>query len=198
MEIIHGLWTAPPGQIRFNFMLLAIGAALYFGSATVIAVIRWLALLAVIPAIAGPVQQILMSPLELAIVQLRLYPGQVILYHLPLVFTAAVATLVALRLNTAPVRAALRTHGKKPGGPLVPAILGLLLLICSTIFMRHMLEGPDAVQAAEMVANRFGSKYKYFTNGLNIVTDNQGTTVYATVQMWNEKEALQVPVQWRR
>lgn len=197
LELIYGLWTAPPGQIRFNFLLLAVGLALYFGGTRAIAVIRWLALLAVAPAILMPVQQMLLAPFELTTVQFRLYPGQVIGFLVPMLISAVVAVVLARRLNSEPVKAALRAHGRVPASPIVPVVLGLLLMIGSTAFLRHMLHGPDAIQAAEMVAKRFGTKYKYFTNGLNVVNNN-GTTVYATVQMWNEKEAVQVPVNWRR
>jgi len=197
LELIYGLWTAPPGQIKLNFLLLAVGLVLYFGGTRAIAVIRWLALLTVVPAVLMPVQQMLLAPLELTIVQFRLYPGQVIAFLVPMLVSAVVAVVLAWRLNGEPVKAALRAHGRVPASPIVPVVLGLLLIIGSTAFLRHMLNGPDAVQAADMVAKRFGTKYKYFTNGLNVVNNN-GTTVYATVQMWNEKEAIQVPVNWRR
>jgi len=114
-----------------------------------------------------------------------------------LLLSAVVAVVLAWRLNSEPVKAELRTHGRVPAGPAVPVALGLLLIIGSTAFLRHTLDGPDAAQAADMAAKRFGAKYKYFTNRLNVVKNN-GTTVYATVQMWNEKEAIQVPVNWRR
>ena len=55
---------------------------------------------------------------------------------------------------------------------------------------------PKLVTAA-MVEQKFGTKYKYFTNRLNVVK-HEGTTVYATVQIWNDQEAREVPVQWRR
>jgi hypothetical protein len=76
-------------------------------------------------------------------------------------------------------------------------VLGLLVIIGSTAILRSTLAGPEAARAAEMAANRFGTKYKYFTNRVNVVNDH-GTTVYATVQMWNDTEALQVAVNWRR
>jgi hypothetical protein len=197
LELIFGLWTAPPGQIKLNFLLLAVGLALYFGSTRVIAVIRWLALLTVVPAVLMPLQQTLLAPLELTMVQLRLYPSQVVAFFVPLILSAVVAVVLAWRLNSEPVKAALRTHGRVPAGPIVPVVLGLLLIIGSTAFLRQALNGPDAAQATNMVAKRFGTKYKYFTNQVNVV-NNKGTTVYATVQMWNEKEAIQVPVNWRR
>lgn len=197
LELIYGQWTAPPGQVNLNFMLLAAGLALYFGSAKVVAAIRWIALFTVVPAVVMPVQQALLAPIELTMVQLRLYPTQVVMFFAPLIVTAVVASIVASRLNSGPVKAMLRAQGRGPGSPVVPAVLGLLVIIGSTVFLHNTLTGPDAAQAAEMAANRFGTKYKYFTNRLNVV-NNRGTTVYAIVQMWNDKEALQVPVQWRK
>jgi hypothetical protein len=197
LELIYGQWTAPPGQIKLDLMSLAVGLALYFGGAKVVAAIRWTALFAVVPIVVMPVQQALLFPIELTKVQLRLFPSQVIMFYLPMIITAVVVSLVASRLNSEPVKAMLRAHGRRPGGLLVPVVLGLLLIIGGTVFLHNTLEGPDAAQAAEMAKNRFGTKYKYFTSRLNVVHDD-GTTVYATVQMWNDKEALQVPVRWRR
>ncbi|SFC66883.1 hypothetical protein [Massilia yuzhufengensis] len=197
LELVYGQWTAPPGQLKLDIMWLAVGLALYFGNAKLIAVIRWMALFAVVPAVVMPVQQLLLAPLELTMVQLRLYPAQVLLFFVPLLITAALVSFVAWRLNSEPVKSVLRAHGRTPAGPVVPAVLGLLVIIGSTAFLHRTLDGPDAAQAAEMAAKRFGTKYKYFTNRLHVVS-NKGTTVYATVQMWNDHEALQVPVQWSR
>jgi hypothetical protein len=197
LELIYGLWAAPRGQIQLNFMLLAAGLALYFGSARVVAAIRWIALFAVVPAVLMPVQQAVLAPVELTMVQLRQYPGQVIMFFAPMIVAAVVASVVAARLNSEPVKAFLHASGRRPGGPVVPVVLGLLVIIGSTAILRSTLAGPEAARAAEMAANRFGTKYKYFANRVNVVNDH-GTTVYATVQMWNDKEALQVAVNWRR
>lgn len=197
LELIYGQWTAPPGQLKIEFTWLAAGLALYFGSARVVAAIRWIALFAVIPAVVTPVQQALLAPIELTMVQLRLYPGQVIMFFAPLIATAVVASLLAWRLNSEPVKAALRAHGRTPARPVIPVVLGLLAIIGGTAFLYNLLEGPDAAQATKMAESRFGTKYKYFANRVDVVK-NQGTTVYATVQMWNDEEALQVSVNWRR
>lgn len=197
VELAYGQWAALPGQIKLDFMWLAVGLALYFGSDRVIAVIRWIALVAVVPSVVMPLQQALLAPLDLTIVQFRLYPKQVIMFFLPLVTSAVLTSVVAWRLNSEPVKAALRACGRGAGGPAVPVVLGLLLIIGTTSFLYNTLHGPDATQAAEMAAKRFGTKYKYFTNRLSVVNNN-GTTVYATVQIWNDQETLQVPVQWRR
>lgn len=197
LQLIYGQWTAPPGKIHFDFMLLAVGLTLYFGGTRIVAAIRWIALSLVIPAVAMPVQQAAIAPLELAMVQLRLYPGQVILFYIPMILMAAVVVIVVWRVNSEPVKAALRAHGRTPAGPALPAILGVSLMFGSTILLRHTLHGPDANHAAQLAAKQFGPKYKYFTNRLHIV-NNRGTTVYATVQMWNDSEARQVLVQWSR
>jgi hypothetical protein len=197
LELIYGQYTAPPGQIKLDVILLAAGLLLYFGSAKVIAAVRWIALFAVVPAVTMPVQQGLTVPLELTKVQLRLYPGQFILFFVPLIVTAAVVSVVAWRLNSEPVKAMLRANGRVPSRSAIPVVLGVLLAITSTVVLENALDGPDAAQAATIAERQFGAKYKYFTNRLNVVKTN-GTTVYATVQMWNDKEALQVPVYWRR
>jgi hypothetical protein len=197
LELAYGQWTAPLRQIQLNFMLLAVGLILYVGGTKVVAAIRWLALFLVIPAVALPMQQATLAPLELAMVQLRLYPAQVILFYLPLILKAGVVTVVAMKLNSEPVKAALRAQGITLARPWLPAALGLLLILGGTAVLRHALDGPDADHAAQLAAKKFGPKYKYFINRLNIVND-QGTTVYATVQMRNDNEALQMPVQWRR
>ncbi|WP_198120134.1 hypothetical protein [Massilia rhizosphaerae] len=197
LELIYGQYTAPPGQIKLDVMLLAAGLLLYFGGAKVIAAIRWIAVFTVVPAVTLPVQQALLAPLELTKVQLRLYPGQFILFFVPLIVTAAVVSVVAWRLNSEPVRAMLRANGRVPSRLTIPVVLGVLVATAGTAILVNMLHGPDAAQAAKIAETRFGAKYKYFTNRLNVVNAN-GTTVYATVQMWNDKEALQVPVYWRR
>lgn len=197
LELIYGQWAAPPGQIKLDFGLLAVGLGLYFGGAKMVAAIRWLALFAVVPAVVLPVQQALLGPVELTLVQLHLYPAQVIVSFVPMVVNAVVVLVVALRLNSEPVKAILREHRTVVSGPVVPVVLGALLIIGTTAFLRNTLDGPEAARAVELAANRFGTRYKYFTNRINIVNNN-GITVYATVQMWNNKEALQVPVQWRQ
>ncbi len=197
LELIYGQWSAPSGQINFRITLLAVGIALYFGSATVIAVIRWLALFSLVTVFAMPLQQVLLIPIDLTTTQLRLHPGLTIMYFAPLIVAALVIPVIASRLNSEMVKETLRAHGKNISGPLVPVVLGLLLMVGTTVFLRNTFEGADAARATEMAASKFGSKYKYFTNQINVVTKD-GTTVYATVQMWNDNEALQVPVHWRR
>ena len=197
VDLFYGQWTAPPGQIKLNLAFLIVGVVLYFGSARVVAWFRWLALFAVVPAVLMPIQQTLLAPAELTMVQFRLYPSQVIQFFVTLVFSAVVTGMVAWRLNSETVKASLRSHERVPGREAVPLVLGFVLMLGATAFIRHTLNGPDASRAAAMVEQKFGTKYKYFTNRLNVVK-HEGTTVYATVQIWNDQEALEVPVQWRR
>jgi hypothetical protein len=196
LELIHGAYTSPPNQIKFNIMFLAAGLLLYFGSARVIAVVRWIALSAAVPAIVMLLLQTLVLPLDLTMVQLRLFPRQTVMFVLPLLITAVVTNLVAWRLHRKPVRSALEAHGRKPAGLALPVALGLLLSTIGVVMMVRMLSGPEARHAEQLVAQKMGPNYKYFTNRLHIVK-NEGTTVFATVQVWNDKESWQVPVRWR-
>lgn len=197
IEALYGLYNAPPGQIKIEIMFLAAGLLLYFGSTRVIAVMRWILMFAALPTIYMLVQQATIAPLALTMVQTRLYPGQVALFFIPLILIAAVVSVAAWRLNRAPVLAALREHGRTPAGPALPLVLGAAVAIFGSVMLMRMLNGPEARQAADMAAKHHGPNYQYFTNRLHI-NKGKDTTVYATVQMWNDREVRQVPVQWRK
>lgn len=197
LELVYSVYWSGPNQIQLQFMLLLVGSLLYFGSDKVIAVVRWLALLAAIPAIIAPFQQLAVTPLGLTITQLRVHPGAIAQYYLPLFIMAATIVLIARRLHRPDVSAVLRSRGMSTGGVALPVGLGLLFMVISATIMIRLLHGEDAERAAQLAAQRFGPHYQYFTNRLHIFKSKE-TTVTATVQMWNDKGSWEVPVRWRR
>jgi hypothetical protein len=197
IELVYRNWMAPQGHFRIDILWLVVGVLLINGNRRVLAVLRWLALLGVIPATLGVVQQLVLPPLDLTLTQLSLRPGQFAHFFLPLLIQAGMVCLIAWRLNQDDVKSALAEHGRPAGSVKLPLALGALLLAGGTAWLVNALNGPDARAAERLAAQRMGAQYRYFTSHLHYMKD-KSTTVTATVQVWNDRESWQVPVKWEK
>jgi len=197
-QLILGLINASGGTLRFEVMGIIWGLLIYFGNARVIGVLRWLAILGLAGWLIEPVKTFLLAPVDLTLAQLRLYPGTVMMeYLVPVLIPAAITVLTAMRLNWPEVKAAQVAAGRQPSDGRRPFVLGLLFALSASGLQYRILSGAEARHARQMAAAQLGSGYKYYTNSLSVFVGSR-TTYSATVQAWNGKEVLQVPVRWQK
>jgi len=196
-ELAYGIGTAPQGQFRLQVTGLIIGALLFYGGFRVVSALRWLAFLGILPCALGIVSQIALVPSDLLLTQARLMPSTVAAYYGGLLVIAVLTIFVAHQLSRPELLAARRAAGRRMRDMRLPLVLGLMVALGATWFQYRMLNGEDAQQARRMAADHLGSRYQYYTNNVWIHV-GKTTTVSATVQAWNDNEALQVPVRWTK
>lgn len=196
-ELVYGIGSAPQGQFRLQVTGLIVGALLFFGGFRVVSALRWLAFLAIIPCALGLVSQVALVPSGLLLAQMRLIPGAMAAHYGVLLMTAVLAIFVAHQLSRPELLAERREAGRKMRDMRVPLALGLAVALGATWFQYRMLNGEEAQQARQMAADKLGTRYQYYTNGVWIHA-GETTTVSATVQAWNDDEVLQLPVRWTK
>lgn len=197
LQLAIGLIQGPPGRFHFELLGLAAGLAILFGGFRVVSAVRWLACLSLVPAIEALLTPILLTPGSLAQVQLRLFPGAVAAYYLPLLLTVFFVAFAAYQLGRPPVLVAREAAGRKRRDMRIPLVLGLALALLSFTLQYRLMNGDEARQAARMAEQKLGPDYRYFTNVVHI-SYGAHTQVNAMVQVWNEDEAFAVSVNWRR
>jgi len=195
-QLVLGLLNASLGNIRFDVMGIIWGLLIYFGNARVIAVLRWLAILGLVGWLIEPVKAFLLAPVDLTLTQLRLYPGTVMMdYLVPVLIPAAITVLTAMRLSWPEVKAAQVAAGRQPSTGRLPFALGLAFTLGACLLQYHFLRGEYARHASTLAASSLGAGYRYYTNSLSVHIGRD--TVYsATVQAWNDKEVVLIPVRW--
>jgi hypothetical protein len=197
-QLILGLLNASLGNIRFDVMGIIWGLLIYFGNARVIAVLRWLAILGLVGWLIEPFKTFLLAPVDLTLAQLRLYPGAVMMeYLVPVLIPAAITVLTAMRLSWAEVKAAQVAAGRQPSTGRLPFALGLAFTLIAGGLQYLVLGGEEARHASQLAAGQLGSGYRYYTNSLSVFVGSS-TAYSATVQAWNDKEVVQVPVRWQK
>ena len=184
------------GSIRFHLLGLVCGLLILYGSPRIVALVRWLAILALVGWIVEPFKTLLLAPVGLAFAQLRLMPGSVLMDALPVLLPAAIVVMIAFQLSRPEVKAAQVTAGRRPSTGRVPLMLGLVLTLGTVGLEYYVLNGVAAHHATQLAARRFGGGYQYTTRSLSMALDERrGYT--ATVQAWNDKEVRLIPVAWK-
>lgn len=196
IQLALGLMPGGDGGIHFHVVGLFCGLLLCYGSPRIVALVRWLAIFALVGWIVEPFKTLLLAPVGLAFVQLRLAPGSVLMDALPVLLPAAIVIVIAFQLSRAEVMTAQVAAGRKPSTGRVPLMLGLVLTLGAVGVEYYVLNGVAAHHASELAARQFGAGYQYYTKSLSMYLDERrGYT--ATVQAWNDKEVRLIPVQWK-
>ena len=196
-ELIYGFVSAPAGRWQFQVTGLILGALLFFSGLGLQAAIRWLAFLFIPAQILTLLAQTVLVPGALLAAQWRMAPAAMAAYHALPLLMLALALFVARQLSLPEVLDARRAAGRKMRAMRWPLALGVLLGLGGAVFQYAMLHGEDARRARQMAADKLGPRYQYFTNGV-WVHAGKDITVTATVQAWNDKELLQVPLHWKK
>lgn len=196
VQLVYGIANAPKGMVRLEGFGLIVGLLILFGNYRVIAVVRWLALLTSGMLILEPIKPFVLLPSELTLVQLRLYPMAAATLYAPAFLSVAIVLTAAVGLSRRPVLAALAEAGRKVRSAHVPLALGLILAFGFSFLQYRILTGETARHASALAAERYGPKYKYYTNSVT-VQYGAGERAEATVQAWNANEVLTIPVEWK-
>lgn len=195
IQLILGL-VPGGGGVHFHVVGLIFGLLIRYGSPRIVALVRWLAIFALVGWIVEPFKTLLLAPVGLAFAQLRLYPGAVLMDALPVLLPAAIVIVIAFQLCRAEVMAAQVAAGRRPSTGRLPLMLGLVLTLGAVGVEYYVLNGVAARHASQLAASQLGAGYQYTTRSLSMVLDERrGYT--ATVQAWNDKEVRLIPVQWK-
>ena len=175
--------------------LLIFGIFLLRGNLRAARWLRWLAVFSVVPTVLV-LDFLFMQPLSLTATQFQLAPVRHGWLVLETVLSLRVIYYLYRQLGMPAVMAACDTKGYKRRDLRIPAIVGLLLGVCSSGLGLAALHGETARQARTIVAQRYGSGYQYHVNGIGESVTPQGRFHTAQVQVWDDKGIMSVPVQW--
>ena len=195
-QLLLGLFSAPRDTIRFELLGLIAGLLILYGRPRVLAVVRWLALFCVGSALLDIIKPMLLMPFDLSVAQLRLLPAAAAMFYLPLVLNAALVLVIAVRLDDRDALPAPDGARRKNIRTRLPLILGAVLALGVCFTQYRILNGEEAQRARQMVAEKYGPRYRYYTNFVHFQFGSR-EHVAATVQAWNDNEVLLIPVQWK-
>jgi hypothetical protein len=195
-DFIHGLVSAPAGTVKLRVGGLLVGLLMLFGGLRILAVVRWLSLLAAAALLLEPLLSAVVVPAGLTLVQIRLYPSAFFASYIPWAFSVAVALVGAVRLSDPRLLAARERIGRTVHSARIPLVLGLVFAVGAACFEYRVLGGEAAQRASRAVAEKLGPGYRYFTVSLD-KTLGTPAKYSATVQAWNERELRTIPVRWK-
>ncbi len=195
-DFIHGIVTAPAGTVHLRFAGLAAGLLMLFGGLGILALVRWLALLAAAVQLGGMLSSLFVVPAGLTLTQIRLYPLAYTAGCVPWLFSVAIALVAAVSLSHPQLLAARARAGRSVHSARIPLALGALLAIGAAVSGYRVLNGEAAQKARRAVAEKLGPGYQYYTQSLSTTIGKPAKTS-ALVQAWNEHEVRNVPVQWQ-
>lgn len=195
VDTIHGFVSAPEGTFHFRIGGLLVGVLMLFGGLRILAVVRWLSLLAVAVLLTGVLMSFFVVPVGLTLAQIRLYPMSFAAACIPGAVSIAIALVAAVRLSHPQLLAARARTGRTLHSARISLVLGTVLAIGGAYLEYRILDSEAGRKASRAVAEKLGPDHKYFTNSLN-KTIGKRTVISATVQAWNDREVLSVPVRW--
>jgi hypothetical protein len=195
VDTIHGFVSAPEGTLHFRIGGLLVGVLMLFGGLRILAVVRWLSLLAAAVLLTGVLTSFFVVPVGLTLAQIRLYPMAFAAGCIPGAVSIAIALVAAVRLSHPQLLAARARVGRSVHSARIPLVLGTVLAIGGAYLEYRVLDSEAAHKASRAVAEKLGPDYHYFTNSLNR-TIGKPSKYSATVQAWNDRAVLSVPVRW--
>lgn len=200
-DLAYGIVFAPPGMINFRIIGILAGLLILFGGMKVHAVVRWLALLVTGGMLLGPVLPFVVVPASLTLTQIRLYPIPFALSCIPWLLWMAMMGIAAGALGHPLLLAARVRAGRPVHSARMPLLIGVVLAVGAAVVQVRILDGEAGRKASRLVAERLGPGYRYYTQTLQYTrpitaAPAKPTVVSATVQAWNEREVLNVPVRW--
>jgi hypothetical protein len=179
-----------------NIFAVIAGIFLFRGSLRAVAIVSWFGVF----LISGLVGLVLLwpffQPIELTFLRFKLNPISFCTSLTIGVFVLGLIYWVVHELRREPILAARIQAGAKPSSPLVPAIVGVVLVVALVIGLKIMLNGETAQQVKIRAEKELGQGYKFNVNAINIMHNSQGKFVSATVTAYNDKENRVIPVQW--
>lgn len=193
--LIQFFRAGPRGVFLVEFSLLILSILLLRGSLRAAIVVRWIAAFCLVPAILS-FDYLILPPLDLALRQFALAPLSSTVQLLQFVLHLLLLIYVYRWLGAAPVMAACDASGRKRRDMRIPAILGLLLGIVTTVFLVKALHGEVAAQALALAKQHYGSGYQYYVNAVGEFSSPQGDFYTAQIIVWNEQGIMQVPARW--
>ena len=180
----------------FNIFAVIAGIFLMRGNLSAVAVVRWLAAFMLAAFVCLVLAFPVLQPLGLTLIKFRLSPSSFAGLSVLTVVLLALLSWVLRELGREPVELARQADGRRPRKLHLPVALGIGLVAIIVIPIRLLTGGETARQAVSLAAQQLGDGYSYHVSSLNIVTNNQGTSVSGVVTAWSNKEVREVQVRW--
>lgn len=180
----------------FNIFAVIAGIFLMRGSLGAAAVVRWFAVFMLAGFLALLVVLPFLQPISLTLMQFRIDPRGSFAMVAFMAFVLGLLGWVAWELGREPVRAARASAGRKEWNMRIPAAVGVGLVVVIGGVLALLLGSETAVRAKSMAEKQVGPGYRFQVSSLNIVKNNQGTSVSGVVTAWNDHEIREIPVHW--
>jgi hypothetical protein len=195
---LDGLIRAPKGFVHLNITwlgYLVAGLLLIRGNLRAAAFVSWLCAFLLPFCIAWAAMPLLLTPLDLTLMQLRLAPGAFLRALFCLVWSIVSLAWPLVYLRREPVLDAREQAGRRNHGARAPVTLGVAVSVVAWIFISSGISGESAKRAKVAAAQTLGPKYKYSVNSIRVCHAPIGKFISASVTAYNQWEIRGVPVQ---
>lgn len=199
IDFAVAVWNSAHGAgSLFSVELAALAGALllFFGGLRAAVVLRWMLFLS-IPGAVLWFLLLFVQPLDLTLTQMRLAPLQYSTGILLPLLKGVVWIWVLSQLGSPVIEEARTFEGRKRYDMRKPLALGVVLTLAFGAFFSTQIWGERGRHAEQLAAQKAGGNYRYHANAINVVSNDSGTYVNATVLVWDDKGIGSVAVDWK-
>jgi hypothetical protein len=137
-----------------------------------------------------------LQPLDLTLTQLRLQPISFLFNLLFIVLILGVLYWVVNELVRRPVLSAQGKGTDKLRPLILPALIGLTLVVGVAVITHVSLTGDASERAKEMAAKQLDGGYAYYVSSMHFTKSSNGASYSAIVTAWNKDSIQKVSVRW--
>jgi hypothetical protein len=166
------------------------------GSLRAAAIVRWLCIFMLSASVLAIFVWPAIQPVGLTLMKIQFEPAIVAGNAAFLAIALLLSTWILHELRRVPTLGGSNEAGLKSRGMYLPMSIGATLVtgvaVSSNLF--HKCEWAE--RAKSMAEQEVGSGYKLHVDTLRISSIDQGTSVYAVVSAWNDREIREISVRW--
>jgi hypothetical protein len=177
-----------------NIFAVIAGFFLIRGSERAVRIVRWFSAFYLAAFGSAAVAFPFIFPMELWILNIRLYPGEMLFPMLLLVALVVLLAWVYRQLRAEPVLRESSNAGRSIAPPRLAFALGIVLVVGLTGTALFLLSSDTAKKATLLAKARYGEDYSYFVNSIRL----SGKRVQATLYAYNAHEIRPVQVEWQQ
>ncbi|WP_374583633.1 hypothetical protein [Pseudoduganella sp.] len=191
--------NAPAGSFHLQFANVNIlfGILIAFGNVRALSAVRWLAWLCLMPAALLLLAGFLLQPAGLLMAQLRFIPSALFRETATQLISLAMVLFILRQLGSTPMLEARAALGRKVRDMRIPLGLGAVLAVAVAGLQAAAVHSADAEHAVQLAQAEMGPQYEYFASHIHFEF-GANSRVMARVQLWNDRELREIPVQWRK
>jgi hypothetical protein len=185
---------------NLNIFAVIAGIFLLKGSLKATRIISLFIALFIAGTLGGIVVMPFLSPIDLLLTQVRLYPFSILIGVVNFFVFMAIAVWGYREITSAPVRSAMDESRIDYTSFLKKPALGFWVGGCMAVFMvipmYLLMNGATATEVKQRAAVQVGNGYKFHIQSMNMSSNASSKSTYAVVTAYNNSQIKNVVVQW--